>query len=1727
MSARIFSAVLALALVASSALAQTASLGYHPGIRVWEGPSFTGESGETGGVYGCFGIKRTVNIRSYKVTANTTVKFYSELDCKGEILEKSSKDDADVYFSAKPLSVRLEDYDLVPIPTYTTKAVAVLSGNSTARGKVTFTQVVHNEPTTVLVNITGLAPGKHGLHIHVTGDLSNGCASLGLHWNPFNVTHGDIDAAVHHEGDLGNVVADEKGNVVTTLKTNHVTLVGHLSVIGRGIIIHADQDDLGLGTFADSKTVGHSGSRLACGIIDPAILMFMRSAQNSPAPQRRRDNTLVDPRVGGFETSAFVARNSSVKISGFNSKTSMPSESVLGQRKGSVATVDTATTLHPPSITNLMSPETVKGRGNVRANVMDPMESLGKVDSYLVGMQMHDVSIPYPQISHSRVQSREEELNRRETPIKSALSDRSVDTVLDVSPIYPAVHPGKGLSPPLSRGLSRRVQEIQTPPRKDSLGAVVATSSPPVKHVSQSKPVQSPSIIPPRFDSLTQGVGVRSRSSSGSGNYVYPTFQFPIGATGISLSSEPRGGHTNVGPSTRTPSLKTQHATLPALPTSTSLPYSDSFLEQSGEDPSPASDTTYLNTSSTSSDVASSSMSSYMGGKWASPGSILWIASPLHVAQEASIMEDDREKAISGEGQDPGPNPRQPEPPQPAPSLSRRVTSKLNRTLSGRKPELAVTVSSAPLAQVPPDLGSSWKLTPASAPGFLETWAGWDLLRFGSAGSPTLVEERASRSTSFLPKASLTYFPDRPLSLAGPVRLYRPPASLFAPVARWIEGWAVLDVGSVEHSTDESGNAPDITQTRTWSTTKRTELVVYGTEVLQSPMTSSDYKSAALTFTPILRLPITSTTRFGDSFRSDAENAFVVYDKGLSMRKRSFRRSSTVTGTSSLGVRRSGSSISRESKLTDKKESMSSIAGFASDFSRRVFNFSSGQTASSNGNSSTSPTPVDAEVSPPEIVEGLAEVSSPDILRFGETSLPAQEENSDSSWAGVVIAASEAFRISVLNRVLGAFGDSQIERERRVAAELQVATEEDKRIWMKYLQAAADIAVVKELGGSVDGRQSHRNSLSMTANRSATLLRRVKTLQKEVTNTSNEKILTSPDKAKETTFGAPSSGDMAVVEPEVLIGVGGNTANVPSTTISFKVTFTREQQIIRIQSVARGFKARRIAASLRRARQVAKLQPHRTRVVMELLGTETSYVAGLETAIKVFLKPMRAIFDSTTKKGGVGKAEVEAIFGNIEDIAEKHQIFLKELREATMSWDENTAIAEVFLKMCTQLYVYIPYCNGFETSHETVETAGGVRATKRNDLNSFLILPVQRIPRYELLLKDLVKHTWSDHPEYDRLVLAYDLVREAAKLLNRAKKYNESKSKIERLQQKSLNQVAGKTSASIGSGSHLAHTQERYIGEGELLFLVISKAKAVGRESGEEVERLFSFLPLAPTNGPNQEAVTIPSCLRQHCRMEDASAGYLFLFADNFLLTKRALEKPRGGFFRSNSTKLSVIHTVSLETAQLFVEEPKSLFGGINSGADFAEKDNVNQISQCRVRSRTSTRERESSVPGTTVPSAAYAFAVETRVDVYVFWVESKDLLEKWVADFREAIETAEDLIHSSDVTNVLLTTPEDSSVDLLSVGSTPALTSASGVDGIRWSREFLKKARQRRGPAPVVPTQNRISNGKESGKDDSERSAPHSTNDSMKNGLGQLSRAYSWTAVNGDRTGSERNEEN
>ena len=91
-----------------------------------------------------------------------------------------------------------------------------------------------------------------------------------INYFKFQKNHGSPKHRERHVGDLGNIFADETGTAVVDISDPLVTLVGPRSVIGRALMIHAGEDDLGEGGNADSLKTGNAGGRVACAVIGVA-----------------------------------------------------------------------------------------------------------------------------------------------------------------------------------------------------------------------------------------------------------------------------------------------------------------------------------------------------------------------------------------------------------------------------------------------------------------------------------------------------------------------------------------------------------------------------------------------------------------------------------------------------------------------------------------------------------------------------------------------------------------------------------------------------------------------------------------------------------------------------------------------------------------------------------------------------------------------------------------------------------------------------------------------------------------------------------------------------------------------------------------------------------------------------------------------------------------------------------------------------------------------------------------------------------------------------------------------------------------------------------------------------------------------------------------------------------------------------------------------------------------
>jgi Cu-Zn family superoxide dismutase len=147
------------------------------------------------------------------------------------------------------------------------QAVAFFDGKK-IKGIVLFTEDLKRDLVVIDIHLEGLKKsGLHGFHVHESGDLTSQCESMCAHFNPYNKTHGCPGMKNRHVGDLGNLKTDINGCAHYKMVDDKIKLRGKANIIGRGLIIHEDEDDCGQGGNEASLLNGNAGKRIACAVI--------------------------------------------------------------------------------------------------------------------------------------------------------------------------------------------------------------------------------------------------------------------------------------------------------------------------------------------------------------------------------------------------------------------------------------------------------------------------------------------------------------------------------------------------------------------------------------------------------------------------------------------------------------------------------------------------------------------------------------------------------------------------------------------------------------------------------------------------------------------------------------------------------------------------------------------------------------------------------------------------------------------------------------------------------------------------------------------------------------------------------------------------------------------------------------------------------------------------------------------------------------------------------------------------------------------------------------------------------------------------------------------------------------------------------------------------------------------------------------------------------------------
>ncbi|KAL1451475.1 hypothetical protein WDU94_005851, partial [Cyamophila willieti] len=178
-----------------------------------------------------------------------------------------------------------------------------------------------------------------------------------------------------------------------------------------------------------------------------------------------------------------------------------------------------------------------------------------------------------------------------------------------------------------------------------------------------------------------------------------------------------------------------------------------------------------------------------------------------------------------------------------------------------------------------------------------------------------------------------------------------------------------------------------------------------------------------------------------------------------------------------------------------------------------------------------------------------------------------------------------------------------------------------------------------------------------------------------------------------------------------------------------------------------------------------KLRAERREIILEIIETEEKYGRDLQIIIDEFYKPMLVA-------GLLTQDQLESIFLNTSELLDNTLLMSEKLREAFLDGDDEMMTAHVgriFIEATPMLTAFQSYCTrqgtaalilaNLEKEKELLRIFLRVSqmensVLRRMNLNSFLMVPVQRVTKYPLLLARLYKVTPDHHAGKDLLIEA-------------------------------------------------------------------------------------------------------------------------------------------------------------------------------------------------------------------------------------------------------------------------------------------------------------------------------------------------------------------------------------
>eukprot|EP01127_Copromyxa_protea_P023938 TRINITY_DN9210_c0_g1_i1.p1 TRINITY_DN9210_c0_g1~~TRINITY_DN9210_c0_g1_i1.p1 ORF type:complete len:873 (+),score=194.53 TRINITY_DN9210_c0_g1_i1:40-2658(+) len=248
--------------------------------------------------------------------------------------------------------------------------------------------------------------------------------------------------------------------------------------------------------------------------------------------------------------------------------------------------------------------------------------------------------------------------------------------------------------------------------------------------------------------------------------------------------------------------------------------------------------------------------------------------------------------------------------------------------------------------------------------------------------------------------------------------------------------------------------------------------------------------------------------------------------------------------------------------------------------------------------------------------------------------------------------------------------------------------------------------------------------------------------------------------------------------------------------------------------------------------------------VLEILSSESSYVKMLQLLVNTFKQPLSRLCKD---KKFPDETALNTIFSNIDEILNFNQSLLDKLSIRIKDWEEDTlsrTVGDVFVETVPSMIVYYEYVANYSMALSTFEKAKekpefahwmSEQSSKAGyDFFDLLIVPVQRIPRYRMLIEAVISSTESSHPDHSLLNSALSAIQSIADNLNEHIRKHENQQRMLEIS----NRMQGWTNLEEGDeGGEFLQPHRRFISEHNLILMDWEDASESESDKEEKSER--------------------------------------------------------------------------------------------------------------------------------------------------------------------------------------------------------------------------------------------------------------------------------------------------